>query len=74
MSAPHNVLLLIGSPKPGESSSESLGTYLLDELEARFPGISHVKRDRGGAVVLSEVDDDGRVSDAAIWSDEERGS
>jgi hypothetical protein len=35
MSAPQNVLLLIGSPKPGESSSESLGTYLLQELESR---------------------------------------
>jgi DNA-binding NtrC family response regulator len=47
---------------------------VLHELEARFPGISHVKRDRGGAVVLSELDDDGRVSDAALWSDDERGA
>jgi hypothetical protein len=35
MSAPQTALLLIGSPKPGESSSESLGTYLCEELEMR---------------------------------------
>ena len=35
MNAPKNALLLIGSPKPGESSSESLGCYLLEELAAR---------------------------------------
>ena len=29
------LLLLVGSPKPGQSSSESLGTYLLEELETR---------------------------------------
>ena len=28
MNAPQNALLLIGSPKPKESTSESLGTYL----------------------------------------------
>ena len=33
MKAPQNVLLLIGSPKPGESSSGSLGAYLLEGLE-----------------------------------------
>jgi hypothetical protein len=33
MSTPRTALLLIGSPKPGESSSESLGTYLCEELE-----------------------------------------
>jgi len=35
MKAPQNALLLIGSPKPKESSSESLGAYLLEELETR---------------------------------------
>ena len=35
MKAPHTALLLIGSPKPGDSSSESLGGYLLEELEKR---------------------------------------
>ena len=35
MKAPQKALLLIGSPKPGESSSESLGVYLLEELEKR---------------------------------------
>jgi NAD(P)H-dependent FMN reductase len=30
---PRSALLLVGSPKPGASSSESLGTYLLEELE-----------------------------------------
>ena len=35
MSAPQTALLLIGSPKPKESSSESLGTYLFEELAAR---------------------------------------
>jgi hypothetical protein len=33
MKAPQKVLLLVGSPKPGESTSESLGVYLLEELE-----------------------------------------
>ena len=32
---PHNALLLIGSPKPGASSSASLGTYLLESSRAR---------------------------------------
>ena len=32
MRRPHNALLLVGSPKPGPSSSAALGTYLLDEL------------------------------------------
>ena len=35
MKAPKQALLLVGSPKPGESTSESLGAYLLDELEKR---------------------------------------
>jgi hypothetical protein len=35
MNTPQTALLLIGSPKPGESSSESLGTYLCEELETR---------------------------------------
>jgi hypothetical protein len=35
MNAPQTALLLIGSPKPKESSSESLGTYLFEELETR---------------------------------------
>jgi hypothetical protein len=35
MSAPRAALLLIGSPKPKESSSESLGAYLFEELAAR---------------------------------------
>jgi hypothetical protein len=35
MKAPQQVLLLVGSPKPGESTSESLGRYLLDDLEGR---------------------------------------
>ena len=35
MSVPQTALLLIGSPKPKESSSESLGAYLFEELEAR---------------------------------------
>jgi NAD(P)H-dependent FMN reductase len=35
MNTPQTALLLIGSPKAGESSSESLGTYLFEELEAR---------------------------------------
>ena len=35
MSAPQTALLLIGSPKPKESSSESLGAYLFEELAAR---------------------------------------
>jgi hypothetical protein len=35
MKAPHTALLLVGSPKPGASSSSSLGTYLLEELEKR---------------------------------------
>jgi len=35
MSTPQTALLLIGSPKPGASSSESLGTYLCEKLETR---------------------------------------
>jgi NAD(P)H-dependent FMN reductase len=35
MSAPQTALLLIGSPKPKESSSGSLGAYLFEELETR---------------------------------------
>ncbi len=35
MNAPKQALLLVGSPKPGESTSESLGAYLLDDLEKR---------------------------------------
>jgi len=35
MNAPHKALLLVGSPKPAESTSESLGGYLLEELEKR---------------------------------------
>jgi hypothetical protein len=35
MSAPRKALLLVGSPKPGASTSESLGVYLLEELEKR---------------------------------------
>ena len=33
MKTPQTALLLVGSPKPGESSSESLGAYLLEGLE-----------------------------------------
>jgi len=33
MKPPRTALLLVGSPKPGASSSASLGTYLLEELE-----------------------------------------
>jgi len=32
--APRTALLLVGSPKPGESSSGSLGAYLMEGLEA----------------------------------------
>jgi len=35
MRPPQTALLLIGSPKPGASSSESLGAYLLEDLEKR---------------------------------------
>lgn len=42
----------------------------LRELETKFPGISHVRRDRGGAVLLSEVDADGRVAEGVLWSDD----
>jgi hypothetical protein len=35
MKAPQKALLLVGSPKPGESTSESLGRYLFDDLERR---------------------------------------
>ena len=35
MKAPKQALLLVGSPKPGESTSESLGAYLFEELEKR---------------------------------------
>jgi hypothetical protein len=35
MNARQNALLLIGSPKPKGSSSESLGAYLFEELETR---------------------------------------
>lgn len=35
MSPPHKALLLVGSPKPDASTSESLGGYLLEELEKR---------------------------------------
>ena len=35
MSALQKALLLVGSPKPGASTSESLGAYLLEELEKR---------------------------------------
>jgi hypothetical protein len=35
MNTPQTALLLIGSPKPGASSSASLGTYLVEELEQR---------------------------------------
>ena len=35
MSAPRKALLLVGSPKPGDSTSESLGAYLFEELEKR---------------------------------------
>jgi hypothetical protein len=35
MKTPHTALLLVGSPKPGASSSASLGAYLLEELEKR---------------------------------------
>ena len=33
MKTPQTALLLVGSPKPGESSSESLGAYLFESLE-----------------------------------------
>ena len=33
MKTPQTALLLVGSPKPGASSSASLGTYLLEQLE-----------------------------------------
>jgi hypothetical protein len=33
--APQKSLLLVGSPKPDASSSESLGVYLMEELEKR---------------------------------------
>jgi NAD(P)H-dependent FMN reductase len=35
MMAPRTALLLVGSPKPGASSSGSLGAYLLEGLEKR---------------------------------------
>lgn len=35
MSAPQKALLLVGSPKPDAGTSESLGGYLLEELEKR---------------------------------------
>ena len=35
MRAPRTALLLVGCPKPGASSSESLGAYLCEELETR---------------------------------------
>ena len=35
MKAPKQALLLVGSPKPAESTSESLGAYLFDDLEKR---------------------------------------
>jgi hypothetical protein len=35
MKAPKQALLLVGSPKPGESTSGSLGAYLFDDLEKR---------------------------------------
>jgi hypothetical protein len=35
MKAPEQALLLVGSPKPGESTSQSLGAYLFDDLERR---------------------------------------
>jgi hypothetical protein len=35
MKAPKKALLLVGSPKPGDSTSGSLGGYLLEELEKR---------------------------------------
>jgi hypothetical protein len=35
MKPPKKALLLVGSPKPDASSSESLGAYLLEELEKR---------------------------------------
>jgi hypothetical protein len=35
MRTPQTALLLIGSPKPGASSSESLGAYLFEDLERR---------------------------------------
>ena len=35
MKAPQKALLLVGSPKPGESTSESLGVYLFEALEKR---------------------------------------
>ena len=33
MKAPHRAVLLVGSPKPGASTSSSLGSYLLEQLE-----------------------------------------
>jgi len=35
MRTPHSALLLVGSPKPGGSSSASLGTYVQERLAAR---------------------------------------
>ena len=35
MKAPKQALLLVGSPKPGESTSASLGAYLFDDLDKR---------------------------------------
>lgn len=35
MRAPQKALMLVGSPKPGDSTSASLGGYLLEELEKR---------------------------------------
>jgi NAD(P)H-dependent FMN reductase len=35
MKTPTSALLLVGSPKPDASTSESLGVYLLEELEKR---------------------------------------
>jgi NAD(P)H-dependent FMN reductase len=46
MKAPSKALLLIGSPKPDASTSGSLGTYLLEELEKQGVTTETVKLTR----------------------------
>ena len=53
MKAPQTALLLVGSPKPGASSSESLGTYLLEDLEKR--GVKTQTRHVARAVCSEEA-------------------
>ena len=54
---PRTALLLVGSPKPGESTSESLGAYLLEALEKGGVKTQTLHVDQGRALRTSRAKD-----------------